>query len=52
MCCYYWPWQGGTDVHDEIKIKFLGGSATKHYTVRYIEVTDTKVSLLTIQHFY
>ena len=44
MCCCYWPWQGGTNVHGEIEVKYFGGSATKHYTVRYMEVTDIKVS--------
>ena len=44
VCCYYWPWQDGTNVHDELEVKYFGGSATKYYTVRYMEVTDTKVS--------
>lgn len=44
MCCCYWPWQGGTNVHGEIEIKYFGGSATQHYIVRYMEVIDTKVS--------
>lgn len=45
MCRYYWPWQGTTSVYGEtIEVKFLGGGATKHHTVRYIKVTDKEVS--------